>query len=618
MEDKNAAKSYARREDVMEIHKLKVGRIKFVLRLPLIIFSLLLAVACKPSNYTTINGVNVLEKKSSNNTKSANGEAILTNDDEQADTKTETRKNETPNSNDDMPETQETVESEKQADDKNEDMPADNPGNDTPVVADRPNIIFIMTDDQGYGDLWANLPAGLQAAPQAEGIRERTVNMSQLAENGVRFTNAYSGGPVCALTRAMTMSGKYQQSFGFIENADSRVGLPLNLETIGDALQAGGYNTAYFGKWHIGLSILYHPLQRGFNFFYGFQGNGAHDYLDLTTSEPFGSGGNLMRNYIEIDEGNENVYLTDRITDEAIGYIQESAAKPEPFFAYLAYNAVHWPAQVPPGSNVDPDGPVRDRYMEMLKSLDEGIGRIQAELVKLGIHENTLIVLKGDNGGAGRVEAWNGELRGAKQTFWEGGIRVPLIASWPSKITPGQQIDEMVMSFDVYPTLVEAAGLKMPDDGNGYHGKSFYGHMKQEGQAAAERSGPLHECLFWNRGSADGAVRCGNYKLVWEDGNNDGLLFDLSADVSESNPINDNQIRNDLENRYNAWLATFGTRLSANDGCRDPRFSGYTDDLVRHVMGQCGNVIEKTGCLDVNALNFDIMVTIHDPNSCTF
>jgi len=243
-------------------------------------------------------------------------------------------------------------------------------------AAGRPNIVLIVSDDQGYGD------SSCYDHPK----EVRTPNIDSLAAEGIRMTNGYASAYVCAPTRAGLLTGRYQQRFGFYAASDSRIGLPLSEVTLADMLRKQGYATAVIGKWHVGIEPEYHPLKRGFDKFYGFLGHGAHDYFDLKITSEYNS---IYRNEKPI---NDTGYLTDNLARESVSYIERH--KKQPFFLYLPFNAVHWPLQALQKYiklfNTGDEN--RDIYLAMLKSMDEAIGKVLEALKRTGSDDNTLII----------------------------------------------------------------------------------------------------------------------------------------------------------------------------------------------------------------------------------
>ena len=394
-----------------------------------------------------------------------------------------------------------------------------------------PNIVVILTDDQGYADISLNPDHPKEVA---------TPNMDALAGEGVCFTQAYITGNVCSPTRAGIMTGRYQQRYGIYTAGEGGSGLALEAKTFPQFLKPAGYVCGAFGKWHLGLTREYSPLARGFDEFYGFLGRGAHDYFDLDNADS-----PLYRGFEPIeDEG----YLTTRLTDEAVSFIRQHKA--QPFFVYLAYNAVHAPPQAPKDDvkRFNTGDPHRDVLMAMLTHLDAGVGRVARTLKDEGVWENTLLFFLTDNGGSKAMHAVNTPLRGFKQWNYEGGIRTPFIVAWPARLKGGGRIDTPVISLDILPTALAAAGVHPPTR-NPFDGKSLLPVLRGETKT-------VHEHLFWSEGGASGewAVRSGNWKLVGIRQNVE--LFDLSADPGEQHDLAaryPDQVKR-LSALYNQWL----------------------------------------------------------------
>lgn len=404
----------------------------------------------------------------------------------------------------------------------------------------RPNIVLIVSDDQGYAD------SSCYDHPE----EVDTPNIDKLAAEGVRLTNGYASAYVCAPTRAGLLTGRYQQRFGFYSGPDSRVGLPLSEITIADILKKQGYATAVTGKWHVGIEPEYHPLKRGFDEFYGFLGHGAHDYFDLKITNEFNS---IYRNEKPI---NDSGYLTDNLARESASFIERYRNRP--FFLYLPFNAVHWPLQALEKyiKRFNTGNKDRDIYLAMLTSMDEAVGKVLDALKRTGTYDNTLIIFFSDNGGAKRNLANNGALRDFKQSVYEGGIRVPFIVSWPGKVPKGKVCSEPVISLDVLPTVCAAAGVELPD-GHEYDGKNMLGVLR------GQKKGPLHKTLFWYDGEQQWAVREGRWKLLF---NRQGSLelYDLEADISEKNNLVKErpEIVQHLQQVYTDWKNQMAPQLS--------------------------------------------------------
>jgi len=356
------------------------------------------------------------------------------------------------------------------------------------AAARQPNVIVIVSDDQGYGDI-----SCYDHPPEVH-----TPNLDRLAELGVRFTDGYASAYVCAPTRAGLLTGRYQQRYGFYTAGDSRAGLPLSEITLADLLKKAGYATGAFGKWHLGIELPCHPLKRGFDEFYGFLGHGAHDYFDLKR-KPEAPYNSIWRNLEIIDDAS---YLTDNLAREAVSFIERHRSGP--FFVYLAFNAVHWPLQAPEEDikRFHTPDPQRNIYLAMLYRMDLAVGRVLDALERWGLEDETLVFFLSDNGGARNNHAHNGKLRDFKHSVYEGGIRVPFLVSWPGQIPQGKVVREPVICLDILPTVCAAAGIELPAS-RVYDGKNLLPLLQ------GKVSGPVHEVLFWDGDENKRAVREG-------------------------------------------------------------------------------------------------------------
>jgi arylsulfatase A-like enzyme len=397
--------------------------------------------------------------------------------------------------------------------------------------AQRPNIVLMVADDLGYGEL------SCQGNPQIP-----TPHIDSIAGNGVRFTNAYVSSPYCAPSRAGLMTGRYQTRFGHERNVvgdanlDPKIGLPLSETTIAALLRSAGYATAAFGKWHLGSAPAYHPQRRGFDEFFGFLHEG-HFYLPppypggttrLRPNEPPYDVGNPLRRGSEAVE--EKLYLTDAITREAVSFIGRQAGKP--FFLYVPYNAVHSPMQATTAYMRRFNGigdEHRQVFAAMLSALDDGVGEILKTLRERALEQDTLVIFLSDNGGpTSELTSSNLPLRGFKGQLWEGGIRIPYMMQWKGRITGGQTLRQPVISLDILPTALSAAGVPLPG------GLTLDGVDLLPRVTGATDRAP-HESLFWRYNNAI-ALRRGDWKLVRQPvGSNTAEfeLYNLTADVGE-------------------------------------------------------------------------------------
>ncbi|MBB4078012.1 arylsulfatase A-like enzyme [Lewinella aquimaris] len=391
---------------------------------------------------------------------------------------------------------------------------------------DRPNIVFLLADDAGYADF------GFQGSKTMI-----TPNLDRLVARGVRFTQGYVSHPTCGPSRAGILTGKYPHRFGYEENNvpgymspvsavdGEEMGLPVEEQTMGDYLQALGYRTAYFGKWHQGGADRFHPLNRGFDEFYGFRG-GARDYFSYENmpTDPQNRLERGIGNFAEHDG-----YLTDVLGDETAEFIERN--KDRPFFALLAFNAVHSPMDARPEDVERFPGLAghRQKVAAMTLALDRACGVVLDKLEHLGLTENTIIVFTNDNGGPTDNNASsNYPLSGTKSTYLEGGIRVPFVMSWPRQLRAEQVYEQPVSALDLLPTFVLAGGGVVSSLSH-LDGVNLVPYLN-----GANQSRP-HERLFWKRG-VRAAVRDGDWKLI-RYADRPAELFYLPDDISERNDL---------------------------------------------------------------------------------
>jgi arylsulfatase A-like enzyme len=405
----------------------------------------------------------------------------------------------------------------------------------------RPNIVIIVSDDQGNAD------AGFQRTLSTIS----TPSIDKLASDGIVFTDGYASAYVCAPTRAGLLTGRYQQRFGFYRAPDSRIGMPLSEVTLADVLKKEGYATGAFGKWHLGLTKEYHPCSRGFDEFYGFLGHGAHDYFDLDCKEnPDDFHQCIYRNFNTI---NDTGYLTDNLAREACSFIKNEAGKKSPFFLYLPFNAVHSPLQAPEEDikKFNTGDKNRDILLAMIHRMDIAVGEVIKTLKNEGVYDNTIIFYFSDNGGARNIKANNLPLRDFKHSVYEGGLRVPFIMSWPDKLKPAVS-NEPIISLDIMPTVCAAIGAPLPTD-RVYDGKNILTVIQGKSDT------PLHKELYFDGNDNTWAVREGKWKLVFsKQGNLE--LYNLEDDLSEGNnlvSLHPDKV-NELKNKYDKWRSEMG------------------------------------------------------------
>tara|TARA_R100001132_G_scaffold27523_1_gene34791 strand:+ start:6913 stop:8343 length:1431 start_codon:yes stop_codon:yes gene_type:complete len=393
----------------------------------------------------------------------------------------------------------------------------------------RPNVLVILVDDLGYGDLSSYGATDLKSP-----------HIDALLNRGMKFRNFYANCPVCSPTRAALLTGHYQDLVGVpgvirTHPENSWGYLKPSAVTLADLFGSAGYQTAIIGKWHLGLESPNTPNERGFDLFRGFLGDMMDDYYLHRRHNV-----NYMRwNQETIDPKG---HATDLFTDWTCEYLKQQAKSESPFLLYLAYNAPHTPIQPPQDwqekvkqreAEIDPS---RAKLVALIEHLDAGIGKVIQTLDETGLSNNTLIVFSSDNGGQLSVGANNGPLRAGKQSMYEGGLKVPTGVVWKNHITPHSQTDFMAMSMDIFPTVCEASVIKVPAE---IDGVSFLPTLEGKQQE------PLRAHWFFRRreggnrygGKTIEAVRSGQWKLLQNSPFEPLELYDLKADPLETNNL---------------------------------------------------------------------------------
>ena len=391
----------------------------------------------------------------------------------------------------------------------------------------QPNVVLILADDLAPGDLACG-----------DGKPTRTPNLDRLAKESVRFSQAYSGSCVCAPARAALLTGRYPHRTGVVtlnlNKFPKLTRIRRDETTIANFLKDAGYATGLIGKWHTGRGEGYHPLDRGFDEFEGFDGSLNVRYYQYPFQE--------QRKTSTV----KGKYLTDDLTRRAIQFVRRH--REHPFFLHLAHYAPHRPLQAPEE--------IIDRYLKqgfnksvatiyaMIEVMDRGIGELLSEIEKLGMAENTIVIFASDNGPDPLTgERFNHELRGNKYQVYEGGIRVPLFVRWPKRFEPGER-NHVVSFVDLLPTVLELCNVK-PEFPNPIDGQSFASVLQN-------RSAEFSPVRYWqwNRGQPNythnAAIRDGKFKLVrpfvtrglkLEDSTLPVVLYDLKSDPAESNDV---------------------------------------------------------------------------------
>jgi arylsulfatase A-like enzyme len=447
-----------------------------------------------------------------------------------------------------------------------------------------PNVVLVNVDDLGWADV------GCFGSRYHE-----TPNIDRLAREGMRFTNAYAACAVCSPTRAAIMTGRYPARIGitdwirarfqwesgeesivedkeyrleYVGGSDRRLLVPDNplwmkLEeiTLAEALKTAGYATCHVGKWHLGTEDWY-PEKQGFDYNFGGCDKGQPPtYFDPYESERYGAG-----NIPTLEPRQEGEYLTDREADEACAFM--TAHRDRPFFLHLAHYAVHTPLEAKADllekyqnkeSPTEQDSPV---YAAMVESVDHAMGQVLDTVDELGLAEDTLVIFTSDNGGLDPQATDNAPLRSGKGYPYEGGIRIPQIMRWPTRIDPGTECSVPASSVDFFPTLCEVAGVPLPSD-RPIDGKSLVPLLMGEGDLD-------REALFWHfphyRGSdvvPYSIVRAGDWKLIKRYEGKTFELFDLSRDVGETTDLSDERPEkvSELDALLQEWLLETGARV---------------------------------------------------------
>ncbi len=428
------------------------------------------------------------------------------------------------------------------------------------ALARQPNILLIVSDDQGYMDL------GSMGSKDI-----RTPRLDQLAAEGARLTSYYSAFPVCTPSRGALLTGRYPQRNGTYDNfrndrvndgyrypqheyeiSPERVlGMDTREVLLSQVLTEAGYAAGVFGKWDLGSLRRFLPLQRGFADFYGFVNTG----IDYWTHERYGIPSMYRGN--RPTRKDKGTYTTDLFEREAIRFIDEHAGRP--FFVYLSYNAPHGASSLDrgirgfvqaPGECLDKypspdrlDGERRHKFMAAVTCMDASIGRVLDRIDSQGLTDDTIVIFVSDNGAGGGGDS--GPLRGRKGQMFEGGVRVPFLIKWPGQIEPGTVSGEFLSALDVYPMLVRAAGADLPE------GVTFDGFDMLPVLQGKERS--TRESMFWERQGEYGA-RVGKWKLV--ESSRGGGLFDLSEDIGERIDLSAKlpSVRKRVERSYKEWV----------------------------------------------------------------
>ena len=431
-----------------------------------------------------------------------------------------------------------------------------------------PNIILILADDLGYADLGYT------------GCKDfKTPNIDRLAHGGIVCANGYASHSFCAPTRAGIVTGRNQHRFGFQENPNKKrpdLGLPEGQYTLPQLLSKAGYKSALVGKWHLGVNDNFHPLNRGFDEFYGFL-SGGHDYLTYNPEDtnkhsygqPLEHNGELI--------GVEG-YLTDQLTDFGVDFVGRQ--KDSPYLLFMSYNAPHTPYQAPETYLKRVDTISNDRrrtYAAMVTALDDGVGRLLKTLEENNQLENTLIFFMSDNGGTAGPSN-NKPFRGLKGTLLEGGLHVPYLVYWKGKLQPGS-FDKSVVSYDVFATALELAQVEIPTD-RIMDGRNLFPYL------TGEKEGAPHKRIYWKQADHQWAVRAENKKILSVKGE-EPYVFDMSKNIFEQIDISNSnkELTQQLVTDFQEWNKNLPPPKYGSTGISLKQQSDALEELINTRMG---------------------------------
>ena len=403
-----------------------------------------------------------------------------------------------------------------------------------------PNIIIVLTDDQGFQDVGFNGSTDIL-----------TPNIDQLAAQGIVFSNGYVSHPYCSPSRAGLLTGRYQQRFGHEHNVpfdpeDASMGTPATEIFLPQKMKAAGYNTYAIGKWHLGNHPSLLPHNRGFDKWFGFSGGNMNFWGFPQNKDRM----HIQRNDQRI-AASDLTYLTDDFTQEALANIKNNGDTP--FFMFLSYNAPHSPDHATLeylNKTAHIEYGKRSVYGAMIAGIDKGVGQLVALLTDMNIRDNTMIVFLSDNGG--RLDAVNnGPYRGHKGMLFEGGIRVPFAISWPAKLPKGKTYNEPMISLDLFATCMGAAGIEVHETDK-LDGINLIPLLSENTTQKRERT------LYWRVANGEEyAIRKGNFKLIKSAYKNKTMLFDLEQDRQEIKDISSDhpEVVAQLLTLYQSWNA---------------------------------------------------------------
>ena len=428
---------------------------------------------------------------------------------------------------------------------------------------DKPNLIVIMTDDMGYADVGFN---GCKDIP--------TPNIDSIAYNGAHIVNGYVSFPVCGPSRAGFITGRYQDRFGFTTNptidpTNDIAGLPLDEKTIAEVLHKEGYKSAIVGKWHLGTHPNFHPLKRGFDYFYGFLSGGHNYFMNQLTIENLENVKSkwawyktkLRENHKTLEfEDYKTDYLTDELSEAGLRFINKQAENNQSFFLFLAYNAPHTPMHATEkylSRFPDIEDKKRKTYAAMVSAVDDGIGLVLEALKENGQIENTIIVFLSDNGGAHNNASQNTPLRGTKGSVYEGGLRVPFAMQWKGVIPANTSYEESVSSLDIMASIVDILDIKT-NPKKPLDGVNIIPYL------TGKKKGAPHEYLFWRKWEQNAmAAINADYKLLKVKKNAETEFYNLKKDVSEKENIKGSNSKKvqEIQKEWDKWNVQLKDRV---------------------------------------------------------
>lgn len=420
---------------------------------------------------------------------------------------------------------------------------------------ERPNVLFIMTDDLGWGDLSCYYSKDM-----------RTPNIDKLASEGVKMNNFHASAPVSSPSRAAFMTGCFPDMVGVqgvirYDNSHNYGYLKHDVKTLADQFKAGGYNTCLVGKWHLGLQSPNLPNDRGFDSFKGWLAGSVSNNMEHTLYNQ-----NFMREN-KNPVNTSGTHVTDVFTDWAIDYIKESKDDKNPFFLFLSYTAPHDPIQPTEESlkrvlerekGIDIE---RAKYVALIEHVDGSVGKVVKALEENGKLDNTIIMFISDNGGEVKYKANNGPYRGGKHTMWEGGLKVPFIAWKPGTIQKGVELDNMVVTMDLFPTLLDLTGLHeyIPEN---IDGKSFSDLLLGKPYKDPERVLTFVEREGWKHmGQAYYAMRFDEWKVFHNDVGENFMYVNIEEDELEKSPKMEEEVPYEIVRKFQDLMEKHMTKV---------------------------------------------------------